>query len=128
MENIKDIMVNKKNWAVIGVTEDKSKMGYKIWKRLKDNGYNVYGINAKYDEIDGEKIYSDIESLPEKIDVVDMVVNPRIGSKYLDSIKEAGIKYIWYQPGTYNDIIIKKTKEMGFEYIDDDCIYAILGE
>lgn len=128
MENLKEKMVNNKNWAVIGVSDNKEKMGYKIWNRLKDHGYNRYGVNSRYDEVNGEKIYDDIKSIPEKIDVVNMVVNPKIGIQYLEEIKDAGIEFVWFQPGTSDDEIISKAEELGLKYVKETCIYATLGE
>ncbi len=125
-KKIKKEMLDKKTWAVIGVTAKKDKFGYKIWKKLKDHGYNVYGTNPNYEEIEGERVYSSIKDIPAKIDVVDMVVSPKLGMDILDEVKDLGIEYIFFQPGTYNSQIIEKVKSLGFKYLVDDCIYATL--
>lgn len=122
---MKQEMLDKKIWAVVGVTANKDKFGYKIWKKLMEHGYEIYGVNPNYDEIEGKKIYSSLKDLPKKIDVVDMVVPPKIGTKTLDEAKEQGIEYIWFQPGTHNDDIIKKAEDLGFKFIKD-CVYATL--
>lgn len=126
MVNIKEEMLEKKVWAVAGVTERKDRYGYKIWKKLKEHDYETYGINPNYEEIEGEKIYPSVNDIPVKIDVLDMVVAPKIGMKTLDEAKEAGVEYIWFQPGSFNDEIIAKAKELEFKILFDDCIYAVL--
>ncbi len=118
--------LNLKNWAVAGVTEDKNKYGYKIFRILLDHDYNVFGINPKYDEIDGEKLYPNLKEIDEKIDVLNLIVSPKISNIYLKSAKELGIENIWFQPGSFDDETLELTKELGFEFIDDDCVYAIL--
>ena len=123
---LKEKMMDSKTWAVVGVTKKKERYGYKIWKILKEHDYKVYGVSPNYDEIEGDKLYKTISDLPEKVDVVDMVVSPKIGMEILDKIKEAGIRYVFFQPGTYNDEIIKKAKELELEYLTDDCVYATL--
>ena len=123
---LKEKMMDSKIWAVVGVTKKKERYGYKIWKILKEHDYKVYGVSPNYDEIEGDKLYKTISDLPEKVDVVDMVVSPKIGMEILDKIKEAGIRYVFFQPGTYNDEIIKKAKELELEYLTDDCVYATL--
>lgn len=125
-KKIKEEMLDKKNWAVIGVTAKKDRYGYKIWKKLKEHGYKVYGTNPNYEEIEGEKIYHSIKDIPDKIDVVDMVVSPKLGIDVLDEIKELGVEYVFFQPGTYNSEVIDKASKLGFKYLIDDCIYAIL--
>lgn len=126
MAKIKEEMLEKKVWAVAGVTAKKDKFGYKIWKKLKNHNYETYGINPNYDEIEGEKTYHSVKDLPMKVDVLDMVVPPKIGMKTLDEAKGAGIEYIWFQPGTYNDEILAKAKELDFKILYDDCVLATL--
>lgn len=126
MIKIKEEMLNKKVWVVSGVTAKKDKFGYKIWKILKEHDYETYGVNPNYDEIEGDKVYHSVKELPIKADVLDMVVAPKIGINTLDEAKEAGIEYIWFQPGTYNDEVLTKAKELGFKILYDDCVYATL--
>lgn len=126
MENIKEEMLEKKLWVVAGVTAKKDRYGYKIWKKLKEHGYETYGVNPNYNEIEGEKIYHSVKDLPKKVDVLDMVVRPNIALKTLEEAKEADIEYIWFQPGSYNDEVIEKAKELGFKILYNDCVYATL--
>ena len=131
MENMlknKEEMLKKKTWAVAGVTEKQDKFGYKIWKILKENNYETYGVNPNYDEIEGDKIYHSVKDLPKKVEVLDMVVSPKIAIPTLEEAKEAGIEYIWFQPGTYNDEVIEKAEELGFKILYNDCVYKVLRE
>lgn len=123
---VKEEMLGKKNWAVVGVSEKKDRWGYKIWKKLKEHNYKAYGVSPNYEELEGEKIYSSVTEIPEKIDVLDMVVSPKIAMNILDEAKAANIEYIFFQPGTYNDKVIEKAESLAFKYLVDDCIYAIL--
>ena len=124
--SMKQEMLEKKTWAVVGVTAKKDKWGYKIFNILKEHNYETYGISPNYDEIEGNKIYHSLSELPVKIDVIDMVVSPKISLTTLEEAKELGIEYIFFQPGTYNDEVIEKAKELGFKYLTKDCIYATL--
>ncbi|WDV47583.1 CoA-binding protein [Clostridiaceae bacterium M8S5] len=108
---LSDKMLKMKKWAVVGVTEDKSKYGYKIYKKLKDKGYEVYPISVKNSKINGEKAYKRLSELPVKVDVVDFVVNPSIGISIISQCKELDIKNVWLQPGTISEEIIKYAQE-----------------
>ena len=127
--DLKKTMLDKKVWAVIGATPDTSKFGYKIYKRLKSHGYTVYGVNPNYTEVEGEKIYSSIAELPEKPECIDMVVSPRISEKFLDEIKENGIEYVWFQPGTFDTAVIEKAESLGLKivYKNYACVLIELG-
>lgn len=125
---LRDEMLNKKTWAVVGVTDKKEKFGYKIFKKLIEHGYEAYGINPKYDFIDGEKIYPALKSVPKKVDVVDVVVPPKVTLNLLDEIHELGIENVWFQPGTYDEEVVEKAKKLGLKMVYDDCVYARLVE
>lgn len=119
-------MISLKNWVVIGATDDKSKFGYKILKKLKDKGYNVCGINPKYKEIEGIKIYSNINEIKENIDVANIIVNPNIAITMLDDIKNKGIKNVWFQPGSFNDEVLEKAKSLGINIEASHCAFVEL--
>jgi len=127
--DFKKEMLDKKVWAVIGATPDNSKFGYKIYKRLKNAGYTVYGVNPKYTDLDGDKIYTSISDLPEKPECIDMVVSPRVSEEFLDEIKENGIEYVWFQPGTFDNAVIEKAESLGLKivYKNYACVLIELG-
>lgn len=124
--SIKEEMLSKKTWAVVGVSGNKDKWGYKIYNILKENDYETFGVSPNYDELNGDKIYKTLTDLPKKVDVVDLVVAPKISLGILDEVKELGIEYIFFQPGSYNDEVVSKAEEMDLKILTGDCIYAIL--
>ena len=99
------------NIAIIGVSSNKEKYGYKIFKDLKANGYKVYGVNPKIKELDGENIYSKLSEIPLKIDMVIIVVPPEVSEKVVDECSELGIKNIWFQPGSESQSAIEKANK-----------------
>ena len=80
--------LDQKVWAVIGATHKTEKFGYKIYKRLKDHGYEVYPVNPNIAEIDGDKCYSSLSALPVVPAVVDFVVPEAAGLAALDECKK----------------------------------------
>ncbi|MDK2919855.1 MAG: uncharacterized protein PWQ37_2588 [Candidatus Petromonas sp.] len=127
MEELKKEMLDKKVWAVVGATSNEDKFGYKIYKKLKDRGYEVYPINPGYDEVDGDKCYKSIKDLPVKPDCVDMVVSPKIGVSVINEIADKGINYVWFQPGTYNEKIIELAESKGLKVVYNNCVLVALG-
>ena len=109
----KELLTIYKNFAVIGVTPDKSKYGYKIYKRLKEKGYHTFGVSPKYQEIDGNKMYENLDVIPSPIDVVVFVINPKYAKEYIGQMRTIGIGYAWMQPGTYNDEILDLMQSHG---------------
>lgn len=118
-------MMKLKTWAVVGATQDVEKFGYKIYKRLKNKGYNVYPISPKYDTIDGDKAYKALGDLPEKPEVVDFVVNPKVGIKIIEECKEIGIENVWLQPGTVSEEILNYAEDNGV-HVAQACVLVAI--
>ena len=117
----KEVLNIYRNYAVIGVSENKEKFGYRIYQRLKERGYQVYGVSPIYQSIDDDKLYPNLESIPAPIDVVVFVVSPKHVLYYVDEMRNIGIGYAWMQPGTYTDDIIEYIESHGIKAIKD-CI------
>ncbi|HCC07516.1 MAG TPA: CoA-binding protein [Clostridiales bacterium] len=113
------------NWAVVGATNRTEKYGYKIFKKLITHGKTVFPINPRLEEIEGIKVYKELKEIHQKIDVVNFVVNPAIGINFVKECKELGIKYIWLQPGTISDELLKYASESDIITIDA-CVLVML--
>lgn len=122
---LKDEMFKKEVWVVIGITDKTERFGYKIPKLLEEKNYKVYGVNPKLDELEGTKVYKNLSQVPEKIDVINMIVNPKFAKTYLEEAKELGIKNVFFQPGSYQEETIEYARELGFNIVTD-CVYASL--
>ncbi|RLG69076.1 MAG: CoA-binding protein [Candidatus Iainarchaeum archaeon] len=114
--------LDKKNVvAVVGVSRNSKKWGYKIFKKLIDIGFNVYAVNPKYPEIAGVKCYPTIKSLPAKPDVVITAVPPKITEKIVKESKALGVKMVWMQPGSESEKAIAFCKENDIEVVYNAC-------
>lgn len=110
--------------ALVGVSANKSKMGYKMFEDLLQNGFNVKGVNPKNGVILGQRIYRNLSELEDKPDIVVVVVKPEITEKIIDDVNNAGIKKIWMQPGSESENAIKKALNYGMEVIYGKCFMS----
>ncbi len=114
--------LDKKNWAVVGATDNKEKFGYKIFKRLVDKGYNVYPIHPKLDEIEGVKCYKSVFDIADKVEVVNVVVNKKLTMDIVSNKDIAKFDYIWFQPGTYDSDVIDVASKNNENLIYNKCV------
>jgi len=121
-ELIKEFLRKKNIYAVIGVSRDPKKYGYRVYKDLKRAGYTVYPINPNADEILDDKCYHSLKELPEKPDIVDVVVPPKIAEKIVKECKKLGIKRIWMQPGSESKKAINFCKENNIKIVYGVCV------
>lgn len=123
----KEEMLKHNRWVVVGVTPNEEKYGYKIFKTLKQHQYEVLGINPKYKEVEGEAIYSSLNELPEKPECISVVVPPAVSLKLVEEAAEQGIDYIWFQPGTYDNEVLKKAEDLKLKAVYQECVLVTLG-
>ncbi|OYT44619.1 CoA-binding protein [Candidatus Bathyarchaeota archaeon ex4484_40] len=115
--------IDKKNViAVVGASRNPEKYGHKVYRDLKEAGYRVYPVNPNASEILGDKCYPNLESLPERPDVVTVVVPPRVTEKIVKACKDLGIWRVWMQPGSESEKAITFCRENGIKVIHGVCI------
>ncbi|MCK4335495.1 MAG: CoA-binding protein [Candidatus Aenigmarchaeota archaeon] len=107
--------------AVVGVSANPEKWGYRIYKTLKQRFREVYPVNPKYREIEGDECYPDLKSLPQKPDVVITVVPPKIVEKVVKTAKELGIRKVWMQPGSESGEAINFCENNGIICMHNAC-------
>ena len=121
-DKLKDFFNKNYTYAIIGVSNNQEKYGFKIFKTLVDAGYKAIPINPKEREIYGQKVYPNLSAVKEKIDVVDFVVPPGVTLKVLEEVKELGIKKVWFQPKTFDEKVLSYTRRNKIKYLKDFCL------
>ena len=112
--------------AVVGVSEDASKYGHKIFRDLINAGYPVKGVNPKGGLVLGRRIYRSLSEIEEKPDLVITVVPPAATLLLVEECKELGIKSIWMQPGSESAAALGKAKTYGIKTVSA-CFMVIKG-
>lgn len=128
MKELINQMLDKKKWAVVGATQNVNKFGYKVYKMLKNFGYEVYAVNPVYDAIEDDLCYNTLHDLPVKVDCVSVVIGPEKSVHLIDEVVSEKIENIWFQPKTYDSGIIKKAKNLNLNTVYDECVLVQLKE
>ncbi len=89
--------------AVLGVSQNTSKYGYKIFHTLLQKGFTVYGINPKGGSVDGQPLYPKLADVPHAVSVAILVIPPVAALEAVCQCKQKGVKEIWFQPGAQED-------------------------
>ncbi len=113
--------------AVIGISADEEKYGHRIFRDLLGVNYTVVGVNPKGGEILGQKIYKSLEELPEKPELLLVVVPPDIGISVLQSAVVLGITDVWLQPGAESEELLRFAQENNLKLTHTDCFMVAHG-
>lgn len=108
-------LMKPKDWVVVGDVGNPNKYAFRILKSLEQHGYNVKGVNPRAKD---EAFYKDLKSVPYKIEVIDLCINPVEGIRIVKEAKEIGISNILIQPGAGSNEILSFCRENGINALE----------
>ena len=121
IESIKSFL-NLKNIAVLGVSSKGKGFGVAVYNHLKDNGYNVFGVNKNGGFSGSLKFYNSISMIEQTIDGIITVVPPSETEIVVQQANSIGIKNIWMQQGSESKNAINFCKDNGINVVHNECI------
>jgi hypothetical protein len=123
-KEMKEILLSTKTIASVGLSGNQEKESFWIASYLKEQGYRLFPVNPTAAEILGEKAYPDLESVPEKIDVVQIFRRSEDVPPVVEDAIKVGAKVVWMQEGIVNEDAAKKAREAGLQVVMDACMRA----
>ena len=122
---LKEILQSAKTIASVGLSSNPNKESYRIASYLKAQGYRVIPVNPTASEIMGETSYPDLQSVPEKIDVVQVFRKPEDVPPVVDDAIQAGAKVVWMQEGIVHEGAAEKARQAGLQVVMDTCMRVV---
>jgi len=113
--------IDRRTWAVVGVSADQAKFGYRVFKNLLEAGYRVYGVNPNVRQVDGQTIYPTLADLPVRPEVVDLVVPPKVSQQIVQECARLGLTRVWLQPGAESEAVVRFCHEHGIAVVYGAC-------
>lgn len=118
--------LNCKNIAVSGVSRKAgTSVGNPIYKKFKEAGYNVFQVNPKADNIEGDVCFPNLKSIPAKIDAVMICTNPNESINVVIECKELGINTVWFHKtiggGSYSAEAVEFCRKNEISAIESGC-------
>lgn len=101
-----------KKIAIIGATTNPNKFGNIVLKDLRKKGFEVYPVSPNYDEIDGLKVYKNVDELPKDVELLVFIVPPKIAIEELKKAYQSGFRKFWFQPGAESPELIEYSKTL----------------
>ena len=117
-----DDFVAQHTLAVVGVSRSGKKFGNLALGTLKAKGYRVLPIHPQAQLIDGEPCHPSLQSLPEPVDGVLIVVPPAQTEEVVRDAAAAGIRRVWMQQGAESPAAIRFCEEQGMSVVHGECI------
>jgi len=118
--------LSKKRVAVTGVSRTPKTHGSNtIYRRLRDRGYDVFAVNPNAAEVEGDRSYRTLGSIPGGVEAVIIANRPEIAETTMRECAELGIKHVWMHWGAGATSVSKGAtaygREHGITVIDGGC-------
>ena len=114
-----------KTVAVIGASNDRSKFGNKAVRAFVRQGFEVYPVNPKENEIEGLPAFKSIAQVPVRPNLISVYLPPPVLLKVLPDIAARGCDELWLNPGTESDDVLLAAERLGLNVIQACSIVGI---
>ena len=92
--------LTKKRVAVTGVSRmPKTHGSNNVYRRLRERGYDVFAVNPNAREVEGDRSYPDLKSIPGGVEAVVIGTRPEIAEDTMHECAELGITHVWMHRG-----------------------------
>jgi uncharacterized protein len=129
MQSVKEAastFLANKRVAVTGVSRTPKTHGSNtVYRRLRERGYEVFAVNPNAQEVEGDRCYEDLHSIPGGVDAVVIGTRPEIAKHTMRECAELGIKHVWMHWGggasSVSDTATEYGRKHGITVIDGGC-------
>jgi predicted CoA-binding protein len=116
----------KRRIAVTGVSRHPENHGANVvYRRLRERGYDVFAVNPNADEVEGDKAYHDLTSIPGGVDAVVIGTRSDRAEGTMEECVELGIERVWmhrsFGGGSVSETATRYGREHGITVIDGGC-------
>ena len=108
--------------AVVGLSPKSDRPSYRVASYLKEQGYRIIPVNSMEKEILGEACYSDLTSISEPVDVVDIFRHSEYVLPVVEEAIKIGAKVVWMQEGVINEGAAAHARKAGLLVVMDKCM------
>ena len=108
--------------AMVGLSPDPSRPSHRVANYLISHGYKVIPVNPDAQEILGTRSYSDMSSIPEPIEIVDIFRRSEEVMPIVDEAIKIEAKVVWMQEGVINEKAALRAQDAGLLVVTDRCM------
>jgi predicted CoA-binding protein len=121
-DQITELLKNAKNIAVVGLSSSPIRPSYGVAAYMQTQGYKIIPVNPEIKGALGEKAYSSLSELSEKIDIVNVFRRPEFVPALVDEAIRLKPAAIWMQEGVSHEAAAEKARKAGIFVVQDRCI------
>lgn len=122
MKDIKDILLQSKTVAIVGLSSNPEKASRKVAEFLIENGFTVVGVNPAIGKAGNIDVYPSLLEIPFPVDIVDVFRKSEDIPSIIPDVLKINPTVLWLQLGIRNDKALEEVQKKGIFTIQDKCI------
>ena len=121
-ERIAELLKSAKTIAVVGLSDSPLRTSYGVSEYMQSQGYRIIPVNPQIQESLGEKAYTTLSEVPEKIDIVNVFRRSERVPEMVEEAIRLKVPAIWMQEGVIHEAAAQKARAAGIFVVMDRCI------
>lgn len=110
--------MSKPTAIILGVSTDRSKFGNKSVRAHHAQGFDVYPVNPKANQIEGLTAYPSLIDVPvQRPSRISVYLPPHVGIGLLEEIRDKQADEVWFNPGSESPELLMRSEELGMNVI-----------
>ena len=117
-----ELLLRVKTIVVVGLSDNPMRASHGVSAYMQMQGYRIVPVNPMIAEALGEKSYSSLLEVSEKIDLVDVFRRPEFVDEIVEQAIQLKIPAIWLQEDVVNERAAARARAAGMFVVMDLCI------
>jgi len=119
---IPELLKTSRTIAVVGLSSKRFRPSYGVAEYMQRNGYRIIPVNPFLQTVLGEKCYPDLDSIPERVDIVDIFRRVDFVPEIVEAAIRIKARAVWMQEGIVHAEAADRAKGAGLDVVMDRCI------
>ncbi|SBW23853.1 CoA-binding domain-containing protein [Candidatus Protofrankia californiensis] len=120
-EIIRRMLADTAVWAIVGLSENTSRVAYSIAGYLRAHGKRTIPVHPSRPVVAGERGYATLTDIPFPVDVVDLFLRSELVAPVVDDAIAIRAGGIWMQLGVRDDDAAQRAEKAGLPVVMDTC-------
>ncbi len=123
--NLANRFLDNKELAIVGVSRNKNKFGYKVFDLLKSNGYKIYPFHYQVKEIDGIPCVQSFNDIPDTVKNLYVATPKYVTNEVIASLNRK-FEMVWFQQKSDTIESVEMVKTKGSKVITNRCMFMFV--
>ena len=109
--------------VVVGLSPIPERPSFRVARAMQGCGFRIVPVRPQVREVLGEQAYPDLESVPFKVDMVDVFRASEHVPAIVDSCIALGVPRLWLQEGVIHEAAAQRAQAAGIAVVMNRCMW-----